>query len=240
MALQKTKKLAYEVLLSRKPEEQVIYVLDALNLERGLQFLLQIIDMGVPTLVVLTMKDVLEKKRIQLNLEKLKKSIGLQFVLVNAKSGEGIDTLKEVLKNPNSFQKRPRIWTWGTKEESFLTTAKRKLGITTNEAEFFLSQSLKYLNKDPHLSEERYFAKFPEETKTWLRSAVEGKGYHFYYQEEMIYRSFLIKKVLADVITYPKSVPGSWEEKLDRILLHPILGFVCFFFLYGASFPEFI
>lgn len=56
------KKIAYEVLLSRKPEEQVIYVLDALNLERGLQFLLQIIDMGVPTLVVLTMKDVLEKK----------------------------------------------------------------------------------------------------------------------------------------------------------------------------------
>lgn len=113
------KKIAYEVLLSRKPEEQVIYVLDALNLERGLQFLLQIIDMGVPTLVVLTMKDVLEKKRIQLDLEKLKKSIGLQFILVNAKSGEGVDVLKEVLKHPDQFRKCPRLWKWGAKEESF-------------------------------------------------------------------------------------------------------------------------
>lgn len=232
------KKIAYEILLSRKPEEQVIYVLDALNLERGLQFLLQIIDMGVPAIVVLTMKDVLEKKRIQLDLEKLKKSIGLQFILVNAKSGEGIDTLKEVLKNPNSFQKRTRLWTWGSKEESFLTLAKRKLGITTNEAEFFLSQSLKYINKDPNLSEERYFSKFPEDTKHWLRTEVEGKGFSFYYQEEMIYRSFFIKKVLADVITYPKSNPGSWEEKLDLVLLHPIFGFVCFFLLMGLLFQS--
>lgn len=232
------KKIAYEVLLSRKPEEQVIYVLDALNLERGLQFLLQIIDMGVPTLVVLTMKDVLEKKRIQLDLENLKKSIGLQFVLVNAKSGEGIENLKEILKNPNSFQKRPRLWTWGSKEEIFLSTAKQKLGINTNEAEFFLSQSLKFINKDPHLSDKRYFTKFPEETQNWLQSTVEGKGFHFYYEEEMIHRSFFIKKVLASVITYPKSIPGSWEEKLDRVLLHPVLGFVCFFLLMGFLFQS--
>ncbi|TGM23947.1 ferrous iron transport protein B [Leptospira meyeri] len=232
------KKIAYEVLLSRKSDELVIYVLDALNLERGLQFLLQIIDMGVPTLVVLTMKDVLEKKRIQLDLDKLKKSIGLQFLLVNAKSGEGVDVLKEVLKDQSQFQKRPRLWSWGDKEESFLKTAKQKLGINTNEAEFFLSQSLKYLNKDPNLSEELYFVKFPNETKNWLRSEVEGKGYSFFYQEEMIYRSFFIKKVLADVITYPKSTPGSWEEKLDRVLLHPVLGFICFFLLMGFLFQS--
>ncbi|MCG6139599.1 ferrous iron transport protein B [Leptospira mtsangambouensis] len=232
------KKIAYEVLLSRKPEEQVIYVLDALNLERGLQFLLQIIDMGVPTLVVLTMKDVLEKKRIQLDLEKLKKSIGLQFILVNAKSGEGVDVLKEVLKHPDQFRKCPRLWKWGAKEESFLKTTKQKLGINTNEAEFFLSQSLKYLNKDPNLSEERYFAKFPDETKNWLRSEIEGKGYSFFYQEEMIYRSFFIKKVLVDVITYPKTTPGGWEEKLDRVLLHPVLGFICFFLLMGFLFQS--
>lgn len=232
------KKIAYEVLLSRKPDEQVIYVLDALNLERGLQFLLQIIDMGVPTLVVLTMKDVLEKKRIRLDLEKLKKAIGLQFLLVNAKSGEGIDILRDAIKDPNQFQKRPRLWTWGTKEETFLKSAKHKLGINTNEAEFFLSQSLKYINKDPNLSEERYLNQFPRETKVWLQSEIEGKGFSFFYQEEMIYRSFFIKKVLADVVTYPKSAPGSWEEKLDRVLLHPVLGFICFFLLMGLLFQS--
>ncbi|TGK87348.1 ferrous iron transport protein B [Leptospira noumeaensis] len=232
------KKIAYEVLLSRKPDEQVIYVLDALNLERGLQFLLQIIDMGIPTLVVLTMKDVLEKKRIQLDLEKLKKQIGLQFLLVNAKSGEGVETLKESITNPNQFQNCTRLWTWGTKEESFLKSAKQKLGIDSNEAEFFLSQSLKYLNEDPHFSEERYYLKFPEETKNWLRSQVIGKGFFFYYQEEMIHRSIFIKKVLAEAVTYPKSIPGSLDEKLDKVLLHPILGFICFFLLMGLLFQS--
>lgn len=68
----------------------------------------------------------------------------------------------------------------GSKGRIFLKTTKQKLGINTNEAEFFLSQSLKYLNKDPNLSEERYFAKFPDETKNWLRSEIEGKGYSFF------------------------------------------------------------
>lgn len=54
----------------------------------------------------------------------------------------------------------------------------------------------------------------------------------------MIYRSFFIKKVLVDVITYPKTTPGGWEEKLDRVLLHPVLGFICFFLLMGFLFQS--
>lgn len=232
------KKIAYEVLLKRKENEVVIYVLDALNLERGLQFLLQIIDMGVPTLVVLTMKDVLEKKRIQLDLKKLKHSLGLEIVLVNAKSGEGISELKTLLSKEESYRKQKRLWTWGSKEESFLTSLKQKLKITTNEAEFFLSQALKFLNHDPHLQDSRYLNQFPNETKQFLTKELESKPLQFAYQEEMIHRSILIKKIISETIHYPIAIQGSWEERLDRIFLHPILGFVCFFLLMGLLFQS--
>lgn len=232
------KKIAYEVLLKRNENESVIYVLDALNLERGLQFLLQIIDMGVPTLVVLTMKDVLEKKRIQLDLESLKESLGLEIVLVNAKSGEGIGELKNLLTSENSFRKQKRLWSWEPKEESLLTKLKKKLSITTNEAEFFLSQALKFLNGDPHLQDKRYLDQFPEATKAVLSKELQTNKFQFGYQEEMIHRSILIKKIIADIIKSPLSKKGGFGEKLDSIFLHPILGFLCFFLLMGILFQS--
>ncbi|TGL22535.1 ferrous iron transport protein B [Leptospira yanagawae] len=232
------KKIAYEVLLQRKEDEAVIYVLDALNLERGLQFLLQIIDMGVPTLVVLTMKDVLEKKNIQFDLEKLKQSLGLQILLVNAKSGDGIGELKTLLTKENSFQKQKRLWKWEPKEESFLTSLKQKLEITTNEAEFFLSQALKFLNGDTHLHDDRYLNQFPEPTKLLLKKELSAKEFQFGYQEEMIHRSILIKKIISDTIKTPNFKQGNLGEKLDSLFLHPVLGFLCFFILMGILFQS--
>lgn len=232
------KKIAYEVLLQRKEDEAVIYVLDALNLERGLQFLLQIIDMGVPTLVVLTMKDVLEKKRIRLNLEALKQSLGLEIVLVNAKSGEGIQDLKRLLSDENSFRKQKRLWKWETAEENFLSKLKQKLKITTNEAEFFLSQALKFLNGDPHLQDNRYLEQFPSETKEFLKKELESKKFQFGYQDEMVHRSIFIKKIITETIQIPSVTQGGWEESLDRVFLHPVLGFLCFFLLMGLLFQS--
>ncbi|MCW7504892.1 ferrous iron transport protein B [Leptospira paudalimensis] len=232
------KKIAYEILLKRKEDEVVIYVLDALNLERGLQFLLQIIDMGVPTLVVLTMKDVLEKKRIQFDLNSLKQSLGLEIVLVNAKSGEGISELKNLLSNDNSFRKQKRLWEWEPKEESLFTKLKKQLNINTNEAEFFLSQALKYLNGDTHLQDNRYLNQFPNSTKQILSEELQSNKYQFGYQEEMIHRSILIKKIISETILSPIAKNGGWGERLDSIFLHPILGFFCFFLLMGILFQS--
>lgn len=232
------KKIAYEILLKRNEDEVVIYVLDALNLERGLQFLLQIIDMGVPTLVVLTMKDVLEKKRIQFDLNSLKQSLGLEIVLVNAKSGEGIPELKNLLSNENSFRKQKRLWKWEPKEESLFTKLKKQLKINTNEAEFFLSQALKYLNGDTHLQDNRYLNQFPDSTKQILSEELQSNQYLFGYQEEMIHRSILIKKIISETILSPISKNGGWGERLDSIFLHPILGFFCFFLLMGILFQS--
>ncbi|MCW7495322.1 ferrous iron transport protein B [Leptospira levettii] len=232
------KKIAYEILLKRKEDEVVIYVLDALNLERGLQFLLQIIDMGVPTLVVLTMKDVLEKKRIQFDLNALKQTLGLEIVLVNAKSGEGIPELKNLLSNENCFRKQKRLWKWEPKEESLFTKLKKQLNIDTNEAEFFLSQALKYLNGDTHLQDNRYLNQFPNSTKQILSEELQSTHYQFGYQEEMIHRSIFIKKIISETILSPISKNGGLGERLDSIFLHPILGFLCFFLLMGILFQS--
>jgi ferrous iron transport protein B len=230
------KKITFDLLLKRKPEDQIIYVLDALNLERGLQFLLQVMDMGAPVMVVMTMKDVLEKKNISIDLPLLEKELGLHIHLINAKSGEGIQSLKSSFFERDLFQSIDRKWQWGRKEEEKITEIKKYLKITDSKTEFFLSQTLKYLSADPNLTDIRYINSFPEETKAWLKSHFENTNFQFNYQEEIIRKSFYIKQLLTKVLNTGSNKAREFDTMLDKVLIHPFWGFVFFFALMGLLF----
>ncbi|BDA79742.1 ferrous iron transport protein B [Leptospira kobayashii] len=232
----KDKRITYDILLERTEDTKAIYVLDALHLERGLQFLLQVMDMRVPILVVLTMKDVLEKKNIKPDIALLERILGLRIFLVNAKSGDGLEGLEKAIFDPGSFRIQKRLWTWGKKEESFFLKAKEHLGIQNNTGEFFLSQALKVLCKEPSLKESLYLDSFPQETKVWLEEEIKKTNYLFTYQEEIIQKSFYIKSIVTRVLTFTYKEDFLWEKKADSVLLHPIFGFVFFFAIMGILF----
>jgi ferrous iron transport protein B len=232
------KKITFDVLLSRKPNDKIIYVLDALNIERGLQFLLQVIDMGAPILVVLTMKDVLEKKNIAVDTNLLERELGLKIHLINAKSGDGLSELKESLFDSNSFHVQKRKWQWDKKEENYISNLLKSLKIQDTNGEFFLTQSLKFLSSDPSLTDHFYLEKFPLETITFLKSTFKPNDFNFNYEEEIIRKSFYIKQLLAKVIAIGESKSRHFENKIDSILLHPFYGFVFFFLIMGLLFQS--
>ena len=113
------KKTLTRFLINRKESDKIIFVLDAILLERSLQFLFQIMDLGAPILLVITMKDILQKKNLFIQVETLKKELGIEVILVNAKNGEGIPKLKELIVNPYNFKTPKRLWAWDEKRENF-------------------------------------------------------------------------------------------------------------------------
>ncbi|MDZ4726824.1 MAG: ferrous iron transport protein B [Leptospira sp.] len=230
------KRITYEILLKRNPNDKIIYVIDALNLERGLQFLLQVLDMGASVFVVMTMKDVLEKKNVKLDIDLLEKILGLNIHLINAKSDDGITDLKQYLFHEDKFQSPGRKWEWENKEESLLISYKKSLGINNTLGEFFLCQSLKFLSNDPSQTEIRYLDTFPQESVTWLKTNFISKDFNFSYQEEIIRKSFYIKQILAKVIMTGGNINRKFDTKLDSVLLHPFFGFVFFFTIMGLLF----
>ena len=82
-----------DYLLSRDAD-LIINVVDASNLERNLYLTAQLLEMGVPIVLVLNMMDVARKRGIKIDIKKLSQEIGCPVVPVVAISGEGIDTLK--------------------------------------------------------------------------------------------------------------------------------------------------
>jgi len=230
------KKITFEILLSRKPNSQILYVLDALNLERGLQFLLQVLDMGAPVSVVITMKDVLEKKNISIDIARLKSELGVNIQLINAKSGEGIEELKSFLSSESNFNTPGRKWNWETREEKHLSQLKTDLNITDTKSEFFLIQSLKFISNDPSQKDERYLNSFPPESKQWLLQNFKATDHSFHYQEEILRKSFYIKQLLAKALNFSNNPTQQVTSKIDSMVLHPFWGFVVFFSLMAFLF----
>ncbi len=83
-----------DYLLSRDAD-LIINVVDASNLERNLYLTAQLLEMGVPIVLVLNMMDVARKRGIDIDFKKLSQELGCPVVPVVAISGEGVDKLKQ-------------------------------------------------------------------------------------------------------------------------------------------------
>ena len=81
-----------------KPDA-IVAVVDATNLERNLYLVTQLFEFGVPVVVALTMIDVFEKQKHEIDIRKLEDLLNVPVIPVNAKSHRGRDELAEnVLK----------------------------------------------------------------------------------------------------------------------------------------------
>ncbi|GBF49939.1 ferrous iron transport protein B [Leptospira ryugenii] len=239
-SLAEDKRLTFDLLSKRNPSDRVVFVLDALNLERSLVLLLQLMDMGIPVFVVLTMKDVLEKKKLHIDLEILKKELGLDFFLINAKSSDNTHELKEKLANPNFFQTNKRLWKWSQPEENFIEQIKTEIQFPKSASDFILLSSIKSLLGDPIFSGRNYENQFPEAVTKHIKQRLVEEKHKFSYQEEIIAKSILAKQIVSKVFGKSKNDISGLERKLDEYLLHPIFGFLFFFgimaFLFQALF----
>ncbi len=224
-------------LLNRDKSDKIIFVIDSILLERSLQFLFQISELGAPVFVVLTMKDILEKKNVSVDIEKLKKKIGLNIYLVNGKSGEGMEELKEAIFDEKSFKIPERLWQWDTKREALL----KKIGFkiqTENPSLFFfiLSNSLKQLSGEALQNDIPGLDLFSSPTKKLIETEFKKSKMLFTYQDELICKSKKIKSILADIVNGTPKGKGAISAKIDSILLHPLGGMLFFLSIMGLVF----
>jgi ferrous iron transport protein B len=103
----KAEEVAREMFIEEDPD-MVINVLDATNLERNLYLTLQMLEHGIPTLIVLNMWDVAKRKGIHINIDKLSEHLKTPVVTVTAVTGEGINelvsTIDKTIKNEAGYK----------------------------------------------------------------------------------------------------------------------------------------
>jgi ferrous iron transport protein B len=100
--------VALRGLLGRLPMAErprlTLAVVDATNLERNLYIVEQLLELGVPLLVVLTMMDTIEADGLSIDKGLLSKRLGAPVVAVSSASGAGLDSLKMSIRRYLSVQ----------------------------------------------------------------------------------------------------------------------------------------
>ena len=194
----------------------VIYIADALNLKRSLLLFQQIKDLGISVLVVLNQMDLAEKRGLLIDSKKLETLIGNRILETNAKANIGIEEIRNAIRN-NEFS---------VSDKAFFDIPSENLGLVfkisrqINETNFYKVWTL--------IAADTYLGKL-ESVKTQLnqedRKCMVPKRLQV---QETIRRYQQIDGYMSQIISKKPQFKELLTEKLDKVLVHPILGYLVF------------
>jgi ferrous iron transport protein B len=95
-------------LITDKPD-LVVNVIDASNLERNLFLTVQLLELGLPIIIVLNMLDVAELKGFELDIKELEKKLKVPVVPMIATKGKGIVELLDIILSYDITKKEAQI-----------------------------------------------------------------------------------------------------------------------------------
>ncbi|MBV9926702.1 MAG: ferrous iron transport protein B [Acidobacteria bacterium] len=207
--------IARDIITGRMAEvpapDVVVAVVDATNLERNLYLVTQLIEAGSPLVVALSMVDLAERSKLEIDAEQLSTSLGVPVVPVTAKSRRGLEELARAVLEAVGSQPPCALWRLSPKAEAEV----RRLyaaGAASREG------ALRDLYSD----------ELPEEAE--LREAVESARARLsssdpqWWQEPLTARYRWIEGVTAGAVRGAKDTRPNSTERIDRFVTHRFFG----------------
>ncbi len=88
--------IARDFLVGGEPDGAIV-VVDAANLERNLYLAIQVLEVGIPTVIAVNMSDVARSRGLEIDAEVLSDRLGVPAVPTVARTGKGLDDLRAVI-----------------------------------------------------------------------------------------------------------------------------------------------
>lgn len=201
-----------------------IVVVDASNLHRNLLLFTQIADLGVPVILALNMLDVAHKQEKEVNAVKLSMRLGVPVVRINARTGEGVEQLKKAVLNhvEQPLPTNKLFFDPGDEVAELITDTKTQYKLANNylALQYIIQHDgFTFLNRQQQIGLDTIIDK---------HQFSERK----FQADETITRYKRISKIVAETVTQKRGAnQPTWSQKLDRILLHPVWGYVLFTFI---------
>jgi ferrous iron transport protein B len=215
-------RIVSEVLLNhRSPDcpDVVVVIADATNLKRSLLLLTQVMDVGLPTVLALNMMDLAARAGVSYDIHLLQTKLGIPVLPINARTGSGIEELKQALLGKPKPASRP-VFALYEEARGAVKEIIEKLGVD-NDYEAY------QLLEQPHRLQ--FLSATDREILNEVRqrySIFPGK----YHGAETIARYSFIQNLLEEVTLKPAD--EGWKKyshRLDKVLTHKYWGMLIFF-----------
>jgi ferrous iron transport protein B len=225
--------VSVEVLLGRQPEigriDAVVCIADASNLERNLYLVSQVLDLGLPTVLVLNMWDVAQSRGITIDAERLSQTLGIPVIPCEAHRHRQIDAVKAAMLTVagRPVADPPRVFPAEFYEEGIRLQEQLK-DWGEPDVPFYVTERL-LLDVGGHV-ESSFAAHHPAhliESVKAARERLKSSGFRVPSAEAKS-RYGWVRDVLNGVMIVPPQRLVTQSDRLDKWLTHKVWGMVAF------------
>lgn len=231
--------IARDVLLGRRQDVErpnaVINVIDASNLERNLLLTSQLMDLGLPMIIVLTMTDVARKNGVHVDPERLERALGIPVRSVVVSRKHGVDALRHALTGVALVHPAGRPWSLSPLAETALANVQELVCKHSNlDPPSAFTEALLYLSRGGN--------RLPIDCPRPVRDAVlhheavmkeEGLDFAMEVTEA---RYAWVDAVTRMAVQDTHRKATTLSDQVDRIILHPVYGMALFLVLMAVVF----
>lgn len=214
-------RVAREILLHETPDV-VIHVLDARNLERMLAMTIQLIEAGLPVILVVNIMDEAERMGLAIDLKLLQQKLGIPVIGAATARKRGIDEIRAAMSAYRCACEQERF------EYSRLLERDISEVASVMEGEYILSRralALMLLQQDEEITEMvRHregdgYAPLAEKVREIAFERRES-----FHLDLSLERNEMVRRIVNGVFTAPEKRVVTWAERLSRLAVQPLTG----------------
>lgn len=213
----------------------VVCVVDATNLLRHLFLASQIAETGLPVVIALNMMDAVREQGLVIDVDALRKRLGVPIIETVAARGEGIDDLKRAIAE--SHRSRPVLspvpWPAVVVEslEHIRTSMPAEMAASLTQAELIRL----LFDEDSAIADRiRWFPAQRIHHIGFARQHLRERGFDPSSAEAMI-RYGHLARLTENIVTRPSQPRATTSESIDAVLTHRVWGLIVFVaMMYGV------
>lgn len=218
-----------DVLLGRRPEmhrpDRVVCVVDASNLERNLYLVFQILELGLPTILVLNMIDQAERRGMAVDPKALEKELGIPVVACQANCGHGLVPLK-VAMSRIALPPPDKPWLPGEElkpaVEEIVGALEGRLGRERSTAQ---AEAVLILSEEEHVRVSGSIHVGDQALEVARRYEAEWEARAFDWRGEIVSSRYeIITAICSRVMRREKNPGPSVSDRIDSVVVHPVWG----------------
>ncbi|RLB74124.1 MAG: ferrous iron transport protein B, partial [Deltaproteobacteria bacterium] len=221
MPITEEERVARRILLTEDPHA-VVHVIDARNIERMLPMTLQLIEAGLPVILVVNILDEAKRLGMQLDLELLQKKLGIPVIGAVMKRKIGLDELRQAISDYAMVPYHPIVYAHDLEQD--ISQINQLI-----HGEYRLSRratSILLMQKDNHIQElvaEKEAGNGYDQLIKVIREISFRRRADLHLQISLERRK-ICKQMLKDVVTQTIRETEPFSEKLSRWMMNPLTG----------------